>query len=83
MQNRGIGLTDDFIGLVAVQAARAFIPKKDLSREVFGDHRVFSGRLENISDEVNGLLTGADYRAIKKSGLLVDSIAIASDVAIH
>ncbi len=33
MQDRGIGPADDFIGLVAVQAARALIPNQDLSRE--------------------------------------------------
>src|SRR5258708_901463 len=83
MQNRGIRLTDNFVGLVAIEAARAFIPKHDLSREVFGDHRVLGGRLENIGDEVVRLLSGADNRAIKKSSLLGGGMAFASLFAIH
>jgi hypothetical protein len=83
VQNRGIGLSDDFLGLVAVEAPRALIPKQDLSREVLGDHRVFARGFENIGNEVDGFLCGTDDRAVKKLGFLVDNNVCGPVCAIH
>ncbi len=54
VQQGGVGLADDLLRLVSVEAARALVPELDVSLEVCADDRGLGGRLEHVSDEVGG-----------------------------
>jgi len=54
MEERGVGLADDLLGVVSVQAPRALIPELDVAFEVLTDDRGLSRSLEQVADEVRG-----------------------------
>jgi hypothetical protein len=66
VQDRRERPSDDLFGLVSVEPSRAFVPQQDLAVEIFADHRVFGGRLEDVADEIDRLLRVTDDRAVEE-----------------